>query len=734
VPGYRSPYSQRPPSRNVIPKIVMSVLGITVVVLAVFVLADRFGGGRLLSNTTIPGAPGAPTAVASPGTVSVAALSSPRDVAGTYVNLWNAGDYTSMYGLLSATSKQHISQPDFVKRYQGIDQEVGQTSIQVTLGNTSSDALRFPIHVVRQSSKVGQLTEDNAVPIVRDNDGYRVEWTPSLIFADLGDGFVHWIPDIPQRGRILDRKGRPLAHLGTIDKVGVVPGQIKDEQALLQQLSQALGMTADQIKALYSGGQPDWFMPIKNFSDPMDPKLLQQLAGIPGVTVQKWPDRVYPAGPAAAQIVGYLSQVTADELPKLSKQGYSAGDLIGRAGLESWGEQYLRGKLGGRLVIVGADGQERKTLGQVKSQPAADIVTTIDLDVQMAADKALGNKTGSVVVIDPNTGAILAMVSHPTFDPNQFILGMSDQDWAALNDPNNRPLVNRATQVAYPIGSTFKIVTTLAGMVDLGMNPNTTISCPGSFSLPGNSQVWKDWSITGQGTLTLHNALVQSCDTAMYQIGVRLDEKGRNLLPDMAKAFGFGAASGIPELPEVAGVVPDPTWKLDTVKDGWATGDAVNLAIGQGYFLATPLQVANAYAALANGGTLWQPYLVQEVDALDGSKLYTHQSKQLGKLPGTSDQLDAIRQALKDVVTAPNGTAAGLSIAHPFNGETHSVGGKTGTAESGQTQPHAWFASFSPVEGAKFASVAMVEHGGEGGDVAAPIDRQVIDAYYTANP
>ena len=733
MPGYRSPYSQRPPSRSIIPKIVISLLGITVIVLGVFVLADRFGSGRIPgTNTTIPG-----LAVASPGTatVSAAAIRSPRDVAGTFVNLWDAGDYNAMYGLLSANARQHISQADFVKRYQGIDQEVGQTSIQVTLGEASSDALRFPIHVVRQSAKVGQLAEDNAIPIVRDNDGYRVEWTPSLIFADLADGFVRWIPDIPQRGRILDRKGRPLAHLGTIDKVGVIPGQIKDEQTMLQQLSQALGMPADQIKALYSGGQPDWFMPIKNYSDPMDPKLLQQLAGIPGVTVQKWPDRVYPAGPAAAQIVGYLSQVTADELPKLAKEGYSSGDLIGRAGLEAWGEQYLRGKPGGRLVIVGPDGQERKTLGQVKSQPAADIVTTIDLDTQIAADKALGNKTGSVVVIDPNTGAILAMVSHPSYDPNQFILGMTDQDWAALNDPNTRPLVNRATQVAYPIGSTFKIVTTLGAMVDLGMTPTSTITCPGSFSLPNNpQQVWKDWSITGQGTLTLHNALVQSCDTAMYQIGVKLDEKDRNLLPNLAKSFGFGAPTGISEIPEVAGVVPDPTWKLQTVKDGWATGDAVNLAIGQGYFLATPLQVANAYAALANGGTLWQPYLVQQVDALDGTKLYTHQAKQIGKLPGTPDQLDAIRQALKDVVTAPNGTAAGLSRFHPFNGETHQVAGKTGTAESGQTQPHSWFASFSPVEGAKIASVAMVEYGGEGGDVAAPIDRQVIDGYYAANP
>lgn len=713
------------------PKLVISLLGLTVVVLGVFLLADRLGG-RMLGADTTP----ASQLTASPSP-SVANLSTPRDVAAAFVNAWNADNYSRMYDLLSTGAKANISRDDFVKRYEGIAEEIGQASIQVTLGDASQGALRVPMRVVRQSSKVGKLEEDNTIPIVQDPEqGYRVDWTPSLIFADLGDGFVRWIPDMPQRGRILDRKGRPLANLGSIAKVGVVPGQIKDEQAMLQKLSQLLAMPADLIKQKYQSGQPDWFMPIANLPFPLDGKLQQELAGIPGVEVQQWPDRVYPAGPAAAQIVGYLSQVTAEELPKLSKEGYSTGDMIGRAGLEAWGEQYLRGKPGGRLVIVGPDGTERKVLGDVKVQPADDIITTIDLDVQMAADKALGDKAGSVVVLDPNTGAILAMVSHPSFDPNKFILGMSQQDWAQVNNQQTQPLLNRATQMAYPTGSTFKVVTTTAAMTQLGMTPQTTIPCPGSFSLPGSTQVWRDWSLTGQGTLTLHNALVQSCDTVMYQIGADLDKKDPNLLPNMAKAFGFGSPTGIPELPEVAGVVPDPQWKLKTLNDYWARGDAVNLAIGQGYFLATPLQLADAYAAIANGGTLWQPYLVQEVVGLNGAKVYTHQPKERGKLPASAAQLAAIRSALKDVVNAPNGTAAGFSRTKPFQGDPYQsqIAGKTGTAESGQAQPHAWFTAFSPVDGAKLAVVAMVEYGGEGGDVAAPIDRQVIDAYYAANP
>jgi penicillin-binding protein 2 len=470
-------------------------------------------------------------------------------------------------------------------------------------------------------------------------------------------------------------------------------------------------------------------MPLRNFPDQMDPNLLQQLTAIPGVVVQKWPDRVYPAGPAAAHVVGYLSQVTADELPEKSKLGYGPGDMIGRAGIEAWGEKYLSGKRGGRLTIVGPDGAERKTIGQVKSEPAADIVLTIDLDVQNAAAQALGDKVGSVVVLDPSNGAVLAMVSNPTFDPNQFILGISDDTWAQFNDPEKRPLTNRATQMGYATGSTFKVVTMTAGMEQLGLTEQSPVDCPATFSLPGNSQVWRDWTPNGQGRLTLRNALVQSCNTVFYKIGADLDTKDPTLLPKTAEGFGFGQPTGIPELPEISGIVPSPDWKLETVRDHWARGDAVNLAIGQGYFTATPLQVADVYAAIANGGTLWQPYVVQEVKALDGSKPYQAQPKERGKLPLTPEHLNVIRSALKDVVSASNGTAVPA-----FKGEAKPVAGKTGTAENGQGDAHAWFAGYSPIDDPKMTGVALVEHGKEGSSVAAPIIRTVIDAYWTANP
>jgi penicillin-binding protein 2 len=682
-----------------------------------FLLADRLGrpagsnGGTGVSAGTLAPATPAPR------------FRSPREVVDAFVERWTRSDYAAMYELLSEASQAHISKTSFVARYEGIAEEMGQRSIEVTVGDAPSGASRVPIHVVRQTDRVGTLAEENAIPVVQEDGEYRIDWTPSLIVADLADGFVRWIPSVPQRGRILDRRGRPLAHLGTVTKVGVIPGQIQDEHTLLERLSQLLELPPEAIQQRYRGGQPDWFMPIKSLPDPIDPELLQQLAGIPGVVVRQWPERVYPAGPAAAHVTGYLTEVTAEDLQRLASSGYEPGDRIGRAGIEAWGEQYLRGRRGGRLVILGPDGRERKVLAERPSQPAADVVTTIDLDLQLAAYQALGDRTGSIVVLDPTSGSVLALVSNPSFDPNQFILGLTHEQWAALNDEQRRPLLDRATQVGYPIGSTFKVVTMAAGMHYGGLTAQTVFDCPATFSLPGSSQVWRDWSPQGQGRLSLHNALVQSCNTVFFQIGAELDSREPNLLPQMARAFGFGSETGIPELPEVAGLVPDPQWKLRAYGDYWARGDAVNLAIGQGFFLATPLQVVGAYAALANGGTLWQPYLVHEVIAIDGTRLYSAQPRPRGTLPVGSEIQAAIRAALFGVTAAPNGTATAS-----FQGVAQPVAGKTGTAESGQEQPHAWFTAFTPVDGARMALVVMVEHGGEGSRTAAPIARQVIDA------
>jgi len=646
-----------------------------------------------------------------------------REAAERFVQAWERGDYRAMYALLSSAARERIDERSFVTRYEGIAEEMGQQAIRITLGEPLPGTLRFPIHVVRETSRVGRLEEDNAIPVVREGDGYWVDWTPSLIVADLGDGRVQWIPTVPQRGRILDRNGRPLAELGLVNKVGVIPGQIQNEQQLLERLSQLLNLPQETIRQRYANGQPDWFMPVATLPDPIDPALLEQLAGIPGVVVRQWPERVYPLGPAAAHVTGYLSEISAEELPQRASEGYEPGDRIGRTGIEAWAEQFLRGRRGGRLVIVGPDGRERRVLAELPAEPAADVVTTIDADLQRAAYEALGDRVGSVVAIDPRNGAIRALVSSPSFDPNRFILGLRPEEWQALNDEQRRPLLDRATQVGYPTGSTFKVVTMAAGMEYLGLDAQSTFDCPPTFTLPGSSVVWRDWNPQGQGRLSLHNALVQSCNTVFFQIGAQLDERDPNLLPQMARGFGFGSETGIPEVPEAAGLVPDPNWKLRERGDYWARGDAVNLSIGQGFFLATPLQLADAYAALANGGTLWRPFLVDRVVAIDGTDRVRAEPSQRGTLPVSAEHIAAIRAALRDVVARPNGTAFSA-----FQGFSLPVAGKTGTAESGQETPHAWFVAIAPADNPQLVLVVMVEHGGEGSRVAAPIARQILEA------
>jgi penicillin-binding protein 2 len=661
-----------------------------------------------------------------------ASLTTAKDVAETYAEVWSSGAYDQLYELLSDTAKAAITKDDFVARYEAIAIEAGILELEADIVSGEDDDLLFPMRVTIDSARIGEFTDDNQLPVIKQGDAYRIDWTPSLIFSGLGDGYVRWTSDIPQRGRILDRKGRPLAETGFISKVGVIPGQITDEPALLRTLSDLIDMPEDQIKAAYAAGEPNWFMPIKDYPDQMDPELVNKLGQIPGVVVQKWPARIYPAGSAAAHVVGYMSEITGDEIPELVKQGYEAGDQIGRAGVEAYAESWLAGKRGGVLALVNRDETTIRVLGEVQAEPAMDVILTIDLELQIAADASLGDRVGSAVVMDPANGQILAMASRPTFDPNAFVLGLSDEEWAKLNDPNLRPLVNRATTELYPSGSVFKLVTASAGMVHLGYTADTVLSCPGTFSLEGADQVWADWVPGGQGDMSLHRAIYRSCNTVFYKMGADLDEIDENLLPDMARAFGFGERTGIEELYDLPGTVPDPAWKEEVVGGFWARGDAVNLAIGQGYFTTTPLQMVKAYAAVTNGGTLWKPYLVLDVVRIDGSIAYSGQPEEMGQLPLNQEQIATLQNGMYDVVHASDGTAVAA-----FGDAPYDVSGKTGSAETGQPEEqevHGWFGAYAPSDAPRVTIVTMIEYGVTGSGSAAPVARQILDRYFELYP
>lgn len=699
-------------------------------------MVGNAGGSGAVPPTAVPLGGGTPGIAGTPGRpgpgTPVGALNATdaRSVAQAYADRWNNKDYSGMYDLIGATEQGGITREKFVARYGAIATEAGLSEIKASVGEAPNGATQLPLRVQMQSALVGPISEDNTITLRQEGAGWRIAWTPSLIFKDLGDGLVRFKSDTPARGRILDVKGRVLAQQGLITIVGVVPKDIKDEATFLPGLSQALGIPPEKIKAEYANADPTWFVPIKTLPEQIPAEMNAAFQTLPGVAIRKVTDRVYPQGSLAAHAVGYVGEINADELKKLAPKGYISGDKIGRAGVEAWGEQWLAGKKGGQLTIVSQSEVVRKVIAERKSEPAADITLTLDIDLQRALEEGLGDRAASGVILDPATGGILAIGSHPTYDPNGFILGFDDAARAQINDNTLRPLWDRATQFTYPSGSIFKVITATAAVTKLGMNANTVIPCPAEYSIPGAPNVWRDWTYpNAQGDMTLQTAITRSCNTVFYQIGKQLDDTDPNLLPQEARAFGLGAPTGLEELPEAAGVVPDPAWKRQTLNDGWATGDAINLAIGQGFFLSTPLQMANMYNAIANGGSLLRPFLAAKVALPDGRVLRAGERKEIAKLPIPPDAMTMIHTAMVNVISAANGTATDA-----FVGVAIPVAGKTGTAQVPPQPDHAWFASFAPADAPKLTVITMVENGGAGSKVAAPVARHVYDVYATLKP
>ena len=672
-----------------------------------------------------------PTAVDTTGSVRVTQ---------NWLAAWQSADYSAMYDMTSSSTQKSITREAFVERYEGIQQKAGLTKISAKVtGDPGLDG-KVPYQITLSSNLVGDITESNAVPVVKEGDGWRVVWAPSLIFRDLdATSCVDFSGSSQTRGKILDRNGKVLAEDKIFAQVSVNVSEVSDPETF-DALSKVTGMPADDIRTAIQGAQANWSVPLKSFPQEQATQLLNELQGVPGAVVTQATARVYPYGALTAHITGWVSPVTAEDLKNDTSGTVRANEMIGRSGLEYGANDLLAGKPDGELEVVDCTSRAvQKVIASAKGEPAKDVYTTIDVDFQKSVDTALtqqvpGDQRAAAVVLDPQTGAVLAMVSHPTFDPNGFVTGsFSKTDQRVLNDALLTASVNRATGQTYPTGSIFKVITTAAAMKDLGYTADTEIDCPATFSIGG--QTWDDWvvenGLSAQGLLTLHNGLVQSCNSVFYQIGASLDQKNDEYLPDMAKSFGLGAPTGIPYFPERGGVIPDPAWKLENVKDGWSTGDAVNMAIGQGYVLATPLQMARAYAAIGNGGYLLQPYIVDRTKAVgDAQTEQVGKRVEQGKLPLNATQLAELQDMLRDQTSNDRGVGS----AKVFGDFDFTISGKTGTAENtldGSDKPHSWFAAYGPGTGkdVEIASCVMFENVGEGVSYAAPATRKIFEAF-----
>lgn len=663
----------------------------------------------------------------------------PTPTAETFLAAWEGEDYAGMYELLSTSARQQISEEEFVWFHQSIMEEATVLSHRLELDDMVEEGkeARGQFTLTLETTLLGTPQISNQLPLVWEDAGWRVDWSPQVMFPSLtGENLVYLHRLTSARANIYDRDGQPLAVDGSMVTVGVVPQDIEDENALLAELSRILNMGWIEIQSIYTaaGIQPHWFVPIAHLSFEDSLAYADVLNSLPGVMLQETPVRTYPQGDLAAHILGYLGEIGAEELATLETQGYMEGDVIGKVGLERWGETYLAGRRGGRLTIVTPEGELVDTIVENPATQSRSVYTTIDVELQRVAEEALGDHRGAVVVLDPNNGEILALATSPGYDPNGLTWGHFDPAlWDALASDTAHPLVNRATQGLYPTGSIFKVVTAAAAMDGAGFSPQTTVNCTGSWAGLGPGWVKYDWLLTGHGIMDFRSAIVRSCDVFFWEMGLRVNAVDQNLLPEYGHYFGFGELTGLDAIEESEGLVPDPEWKEEFFTgEGnpfWVPGDAVNLAVGQGDLLATPLQVANMMAAVANGGTLYRPHLVMRITGTPQEEEVIFTSSERGRVPVSEANLQVIRDGLDGVTSDPGGTAS-----RAFEGAGFTSAGKTGTAETPDEKPHAWFAGYAPVEAPQIAVAVVVENSGEGSVFAAPICRQVMEAFFFGPP
>lgn len=456
---------------------------------------------------------------------------------------------------------------------------------------------------------------------------------------------------------------------------------------------------------------------------------------LPGVAVDVVPIRQYKGGEMMAHIIGYTGEIGQEELDRDESGTYVSGDLIGKSGIEKYLDAYLRGKSGFAQVEVNVLGKEVKVLGREDPEPGYNAVLTIDAMLQKVAWEALAGRPGAVVAMDPRDGAILALVSAPSFDPMLFSGGISPEDWRKISGDPLHPMENRAVSGQYPPASTYKMIVAAAALQEGLITPETTFFCNGFYEL-GN-RTYRCWHKGGHGQVSLHRALVQSCDVYFYNVGKLL---GVDKLAEYARHFGLGAPTGVQLPREKRGLIPTRDWKQARLKEPWQIGETISVSIGQGYNLATPLQLAVAYSALANGGVVWQPRLIKQIETVDGRVVETFNPKSERTVPLSAKVMAQLKKALWGVVNEEGGTGRAARI------RDADVAGKTGTAQviglpdngrtrktkfiSARHRDHALFVCFAPVDDPEIAVAVVVENAGNGGVVAAPIAGKVLNAYF----
>ncbi len=550
---------------------------------------------------------------------------------------------------------------------------------------------------------------------------------------------VKVLPLPPTRGLIYDRKGVLLAQNRPAYSLEITPEQVADVDVTIAELAQIIEIDEEDLerfRQLRKRKRRFDSVPIRvNLSQDETAQFAVHRHRFPGVDIKAQLLRHYPHDLKTTHVLGYVGRISQRDLEQIDVSNYSGTSHIGKNGVEKTYESALHGVVGLEQVEVNAAGRKVRTLEQSAPEPGVDVHLHLDIRLQEVAMEAFGDNNGAAVAIDPKNGAVLAFVSQPGYDPNQFVEGISTKNYKALQQDDNRPLYNRALRGQYPPGSTVKPFMGLAGLERGAIKYDSSIYCPGFFRLPGNTHRYRDWKKTGHGSMDIDSAIVQSCDVFFYKLAYEL---GVDRIHDFMSEFGFGDRTGIDLTGESTGLLPSREWKRRARRQPWYPGETLIIGIGQGYFLSTPLQLAAATAAIANDGTFYTPHVVDY--------LRSRESGEINPIPPSAHPIpisrqqnwNDIRDGMLHVVEGARGTAKRI------RSDQYRIAGKTGTAQvftvaqdeeydeealEKKLRDHALFIAYAPADDPQIAVAVVVENGGHGGSVAAPIARAIMDAH-----
>ena len=531
------------------------------------------------------------------------------------------------------------------------------------------------------------------------------------------------------RGFILDRSGAVIVENRPSFSVYVVPADVPDVDEAARAIGAVLRQAPEEVAAKIRAGQTRPASPVlvaREVSEPTMVAIEERKMNLPGVSVRVHPTRAYLDGDVAAPLLGYVSEVSQEQLYQEENRDFKPGETVGQTGVERLFDAFVRGINGREEIEVDARGRLVRFLDRLEPQSGFNLVLTLDAKLQHAAEKAFAGKRGAVVAMHPQTGEILVWVSRPSHDPNLFAQRLSRESWERLIADPAHPLQNRPLQAQYAPGSILKLVVMAAGLDTGALTPGTTFTCPGYFTL--GAVTFDDWEKGGHGRQDLMQAVAHSCNVYFYQAALKT---GIDAIARVAREFGLGQKTGIAAVgDEATGLVPTPAWKRRVLGESWYPGDTVITGIGQGMILVTPLQIVTMVAAIANGGTLHRPWMVKRVESWGGEVVAAYGPEPVRKVNLRPEVLELLRQGMLRVVDEGTGRAARVRGVQ--------VAGKTGTAQvvrkeariSGQTKDHGWFVAFAPYTDPEIAIVVIAENAGFGGVVAAPVARAVLEAAF----